>query len=116
MWIKLMNKSGVVAFLAMGLVITIVFELLATGPLKRMILKHVILIFRTGLNFKGNRLSGSMSTVAPFLSIPRIVKKYQSNGIMFTVKNDSPCDNATFTYKTESPLPYSLSLAGVPSF
>jgi len=30
-----MNKSGVVAFLAIGLVITIVFELLATGPLNR---------------------------------------------------------------------------------
>ncbi len=30
-----MNKSGVVAFLAMGLVITIIFELLATGPLNR---------------------------------------------------------------------------------
>ncbi len=35
MWIKSMNKSGVVAFLAMGLVITIIFELLATGPLNR---------------------------------------------------------------------------------
>ena len=33
MWIILMNSSGVVAFLAIGLVITIVFELLATGPL-----------------------------------------------------------------------------------
>ncbi len=30
-----MNKSGVVAFLAIGLVITIVFEILATGPLNR---------------------------------------------------------------------------------
>ena len=30
-----MNKSGVVAFLAIGLVITILFELLATGPLNR---------------------------------------------------------------------------------
>ncbi len=35
MWIILMNKSGVVAFLAIGLVITILFELLATGPLNR---------------------------------------------------------------------------------
>ena len=35
MWIILMNKSGVVAFLAIGLVITIVFEILATGPLNR---------------------------------------------------------------------------------
>ncbi len=30
-----MNKSGVVAFLAIGLIITIVFEILATGPLNR---------------------------------------------------------------------------------
>ncbi len=30
-----MNKSGVVSFLAIGLVITIAFELLATGPLNR---------------------------------------------------------------------------------
>ncbi len=30
-----MNSSGVVAFLAIGLGITIVFELLATGPLNR---------------------------------------------------------------------------------
>ena len=30
-----MDKSGVVSFLAIGLVITIVFELLATGPLNR---------------------------------------------------------------------------------
>jgi len=30
-----MNKSGVVAFLAIGLAITIVFELLATVPLNR---------------------------------------------------------------------------------
>ena len=35
MWIISMNKSGVVAFLAIGLAITIVFELLATGPLNR---------------------------------------------------------------------------------
>jgi hypothetical protein len=35
MWIISMNKSGVVAFLVIGLVITIVFELLATGPLNR---------------------------------------------------------------------------------
>jgi hypothetical protein len=35
MWIVSMNKSGVVAFLVIGLVITIVFELLATGPLNR---------------------------------------------------------------------------------
>ncbi len=35
MWIISMNKSGVVAFLAIGLVITIVFEILATGPLNR---------------------------------------------------------------------------------
>ena len=35
MWIISMNKSGVVAFLAIGLVITIVFEILATGPLDR---------------------------------------------------------------------------------
>ncbi len=35
MWIISMNKSGVVSFLAIGLVITIVFELLATGPLNR---------------------------------------------------------------------------------
>ncbi|MEE8624931.1 MAG: hypothetical protein V3T19_06295 [Acidiferrobacterales bacterium] len=35
MWIILMNKSGVVVFLAIGLVITILFELLATGPLNR---------------------------------------------------------------------------------
>ncbi len=35
MWIISMNSSGVVAFLAIGLVITIVFELLATGPLNR---------------------------------------------------------------------------------
>ncbi len=30
-----MNISGVIAFLAIGLVITIVFEILATGPLNR---------------------------------------------------------------------------------
>ncbi len=30
-----MNRSGVVTFLAIGLVITVVFELLATGPLNR---------------------------------------------------------------------------------
>ncbi len=30
-----MSYSGVVAFLAIGLIITIVFELLATGPLNR---------------------------------------------------------------------------------
>ncbi len=30
-----MNKSGVVSFLAIGLVITIAFELLATGPLNQ---------------------------------------------------------------------------------
>ncbi len=30
-----MNKSGIVSFLAIGLVITIAFELLATGPLNR---------------------------------------------------------------------------------
>ena len=30
-----MHKSGVVAFLEIGLVITILFELLATGPLNR---------------------------------------------------------------------------------
>jgi hypothetical protein len=35
MWIISMNKSGVTAFLAIGLVITIVFEILATGPLNR---------------------------------------------------------------------------------
>ena len=35
MWIILTKNSGVVAFLAIGLVITIVFELLATGPLNR---------------------------------------------------------------------------------
>ena len=35
MWIISMNKSGVASFLAIGLVITIVFELLATGPLNR---------------------------------------------------------------------------------
>ena len=35
MWIISMNKSGVVAFLAIGLAITIAFELLATGPLNR---------------------------------------------------------------------------------
>ena len=35
MWILTMNKSGVVSFLAIGLVITIAFELLATGPLNR---------------------------------------------------------------------------------
>lgn len=35
MWIISMNKSGVVSFLAIGLVITIGFELLATGPLNR---------------------------------------------------------------------------------
>jgi hypothetical protein len=34
-WIILTKLSGVVAFLAIGLVITIVFELLATGPLNR---------------------------------------------------------------------------------
>ncbi len=33
MWIVSMSYSGVVAFLAIGLIITIVFELLATGPL-----------------------------------------------------------------------------------
>jgi len=33
MWIISVNKSGVVAFLTIGLVIMIVFELLATGPL-----------------------------------------------------------------------------------
>jgi len=31
MWIISMNKSGVVSFLAIGLVVTIAFELLATG-------------------------------------------------------------------------------------
>ncbi len=35
MWIVSMSYSGVVAFLAIGLVITIIFELLATGPLNR---------------------------------------------------------------------------------
>ncbi len=35
MWIISMNKSGILAFLATGLVITIVFELLATGPLNQ---------------------------------------------------------------------------------
>ncbi len=35
MWIISMSKSGVVSFLAIGLVITIAFELLATGPLNR---------------------------------------------------------------------------------
>ncbi len=35
MWIISMNKSGVISFLAIGLVITIAFELLATGPLNR---------------------------------------------------------------------------------
>ncbi len=35
MWIVSMNKSGVVSFLAIGLVITVAFELLATGPLNR---------------------------------------------------------------------------------
>ncbi len=35
MWIISMNKSGVVSFLAIGLVITVAFELLATGPLNR---------------------------------------------------------------------------------
>jgi len=35
MWIVSMNKSGVISFLAIGLIITIVFELLATGPLDR---------------------------------------------------------------------------------
>ncbi len=35
MWILSMNKSGVVTFLAIGLLITVVFELLATGPLNR---------------------------------------------------------------------------------
>ncbi len=34
-WIISMNKSDIVCFLAIGLVITIVFELLATGPLNR---------------------------------------------------------------------------------
>jgi hypothetical protein len=35
MWINSTNISGVIAFLAIGLVITIVFEILATGPLNR---------------------------------------------------------------------------------
>ncbi len=35
MWIISMDKFGVVAFLTIGLVITIVFEILATGPLNR---------------------------------------------------------------------------------
>jgi hypothetical protein len=35
MWILSMNKSGVVSFLAIGLVITVIFEILATGPLNR---------------------------------------------------------------------------------
>ena len=30
-----MNKSGVVTFLSIGLVITVIFEILATGPLNR---------------------------------------------------------------------------------
>ena len=35
MWIISMSKSGVVSFLTIGLLITVVFELLATGPLNR---------------------------------------------------------------------------------
>ena len=35
MWIISTNISGVIAFLVIGLVITIVFEILATGPLNR---------------------------------------------------------------------------------
>jgi hypothetical protein len=35
MWIISMSKSGLVTFLAIGLVITVAFELLATGPLNR---------------------------------------------------------------------------------
>jgi hypothetical protein len=35
MWIISMSKPGVVSFLAIGLVITVAFELLATGPLNR---------------------------------------------------------------------------------
>jgi hypothetical protein len=35
MWILSMTKSGVVSFLAIGLVITVIFEILATGPLNR---------------------------------------------------------------------------------
>ena len=35
MWIISMSKLGVATFLAIGLAITIVFELLATGPLNR---------------------------------------------------------------------------------
>ncbi len=35
MWIVSMSKSGVVSFLAIGLIITITFEILATGPLNR---------------------------------------------------------------------------------
>jgi len=34
-WISPMNKFGIAVFLAIGLVITIAFELLATGPLSR---------------------------------------------------------------------------------
>ena len=30
-----MNKAGVVSFLAIGLLITVIFEVLATGPLNR---------------------------------------------------------------------------------
>ncbi len=35
MWINSMTKSGVVAFLVIGLLITIIFEILATGVLNR---------------------------------------------------------------------------------
>ena len=35
MWIISMSRSGVVSFLVIGLVITIAFELLATGPINR---------------------------------------------------------------------------------
>jgi len=35
MWILSMNKSGVVSFLTIGLAITVIFEILATGPLNR---------------------------------------------------------------------------------
>ncbi len=35
MWIVSMSKPGVVSFLAIGLLITVAFELLATGPLNR---------------------------------------------------------------------------------
>ncbi len=49
MWIISMNKAGVVSFLAIGLVITVIFEILATGPLNRWEYSELMPTFGVGL-------------------------------------------------------------------